>query len=606
MNWRLFLSFSLLAPLSASAGEVAHYNFDEDYDDASGNLRHGSLVDQATSGNSSLDTTSADIPFGDGALSLSVDRDYIAAPEMILGESGDYTIAFFARREGPSTPLQIVAGNRGNTNDFIGIFTDGRGVRWRNSYNETKDIGWAPNDNDWHHYALVVTSNELTLYVDGSAGTPVSISNSRFSLNTIGDGYTSAGYDFEGRIDEFRVFDEALDATAISSLYDSNTAPEGEEPPPEEPVTRLLVILQGGQSNADGRAGEGDLPMSPVNLQAPQLDVDVYHQHENGSAATLTVLQPGLNRKSSQFGPEITMGRAYADLYAHEAGTRVAIIKYAVGGTHLAGDWVAGGDATTAGDGPEYQMFQTTVVDGLAALAAAYPEAAIEVQGMVWMQGESDANHDSWADRYEGNLRDFIDDVRQTFGADLPFIVGRLSVNQTVLDYEEIVQAAQDVVATEDPRTGIVNTDSLSLLGDNIHFDGDGQISLGRLFAEELAYYAWMRETFSEADINTGETGPESDLDSDGQSNRQEFMTGSDPEAGMSRFQFNFNITPPETVTLQLPSLLNRLYLIERYNETSMTWESISSAMVGNDDWLTYEATGFSGSAIYRVQIELP
>jgi hypothetical protein len=42
-------------------------------------------------------------------------------------------------------------------------------------------------------------------------------------------------------------------------------------------------------------------------------------------------------------------------------------------------------------DGVDYVVFQQTVTSGLAALAVAYPNATLDLQGMVWMQGESDA-----------------------------------------------------------------------------------------------------------------------------------------------------------------------------------------------------------------------
>ena len=42
------------------------------------------------------------------------------------------------------------------------------------------------------------------------------------------------------------------------------------------PITRLRVYLLGGQSNADGRAVASGLPTTPVNLQQPQNDVDLF------------------------------------------------------------------------------------------------------------------------------------------------------------------------------------------------------------------------------------------------------------------------------------------------------------------------------------------
>jgi hypothetical protein len=253
-------------------------------------------------------------------------------------------------------------------------------------------------------------------------------------------------------------------------------------------ISRLRVILLAGQSNADGRADPAELPTAPIDLQQPQNDVDLFYSTEGGTP-TLTTLTPGLS-ETSGFGPEISLGRNMADLWSVEDRTRIAIIKYANGGTNLQNHWKAGGDATTTGDGPEYIVFQQTVADGLSALATAYPDAVLDFQGMVWMQGESDAVN-GFESSYQTNLTSFITDVRATYGADLPFIIGRLSSAQTDLPAGALatVRTAQTNVAATIPRVGLVDTDTFGVLPDNLHFDGAGQQSLGQASAFALISY---------------------------------------------------------------------------------------------------------------------
>jgi hypothetical protein len=253
-------------------------------------------------------------------------------------------------------------------------------------------------------------------------------------------------------------------------------------------INRLRVILLAGQSNADGRAEPNELPATPVDLLLPQNDVDFFYNTEGGTA-TLATLTPGLS-ETSQFGPEITLGRAMADLWTVEDNTRVAIIKYANGGTNLQNDWKAGGDGTSTSDGAEYLIFQQTVQEGLAALSAAYPDAVLDFQGMVWMQGESDAVN-GFEHQYQANLAAFISDVRATYGADLPFIVGRLSSGQTNLPAGALsaVRDAQTNVATMMPRVTLIDTDSFGIQPDNLHFDGAGQQALGDAAATALISY---------------------------------------------------------------------------------------------------------------------
>ncbi|MCA9264890.1 MAG: hypothetical protein KDA60_13615 [Planctomycetales bacterium] len=251
----------------------------------------------------------------------------------------------------------------------------------------------------------------------------------------------------------------------------------------------VRVFLLGGQSNAFGFGNTSDLPTSPVNLQQPQADVEFYFRSPNAHAEEdqLITLRPGTGATTSQFGPEVTFGRGLADSYATDPNTSVAVIKYARGATDLAFDWAAGGNATQAGDGPEYVEFQNTVTAGLAALTAAHPTDTIEVSGMIWMQGERDARQ-GFHGAYETNLNAFIDDVRQTYGANLPFVIGQLSDGQTALPAAGLaaVQAAQANVAAADPFAELVVTNGFSLLGDDLHFNSAGQIDLGEAFATEL------------------------------------------------------------------------------------------------------------------------
>lgn len=248
-------------------------------------------------------------------------------------------------------------------------------------------------------------------------------------------------------------------------------------------VKMIRVFLLGGQSNADGRADPSGLPTSPVNLQQPQEDVDFYE-------GSLTTLRP----VGGQFGPEITWGRCLADTLGDGLTTRVAILKSAAGGTSLEVDWKPGGDATTAGDGGRYVTFQNTVTAGLAALASAYPNATLSIEGMLWVQGERDAKG-GFENNYETNLTNFIADVRLTYGAELPFIISRLSIDQTNIPATPlgIVRDAQSAVAAADPLAALVDTDGFGILADNLHFDALGQQQIGNASClQTLNFYPFL------------------------------------------------------------------------------------------------------------------
>lgn len=267
----------------------------------------------------------------------------------------------------------------------------------------------------------------------------------------------------------------------------------------------IHVFLIGGQSNADGRANisGSSQNLTPV-LANPQTDVPIYYglsaSGPSGSypflnSGTLTDLKPGISAVSGKFGPELSFGRSMADYYASTTGESIALIKYAVGGTDLAVDWKAGGNATTTGDGGSYLNFQSIVSSGLAKLQAENPGDTIVISGMIWMQGESDAVA-AYSSLYQANLTNFLADVRATYGASLPIVIGQLSVNQTNLNatYLNTVRNAQSAVAAANPLNGLVVTDTFALDGDNLHFNRPGQVALGYAFATEMQKFVAVPE----------------------------------------------------------------------------------------------------------------
>ncbi len=282
--------------------------------------------------------------------------------------------------------------------------------------------------------------------------------------------------------------------------------------PPDPPVPpRVIeVVLQGGQSNSDGRAAGSGLP---AILQQPQADVPFYYYtfgaaaNGDGTLGQLTTLRPGATQMpAGGFGPEVTLGSTLSGLIRQSPGHGLAIIKYAKGGSTLISDWKAGGDATTTGDGTHYVAFQRTVTAGLAKLAAAYPTSAIKVVGMIWVQGESDIDAGAAAvNAYGANLTTFIADVRATFGAGLPFFLSQISSSQTVYsnpsdpDYPNylIIRQQQANVAAMVPGAYLVSADGpeFTMNSDFLHFNAGGQQALGAAFARRMDEVVGLRTT---------------------------------------------------------------------------------------------------------------
>ncbi len=486
-------------------------------------------------------------------------------------------------------------GDASDTNNFIWLNDDNGGLRFRSSTGATTDFS-AVTDTLPRHYALVADgAGSLALYVDGRLAETKTVTTS-FTVNAIGKAYPTSNfhYNFQGVLDEVRLEASAATAAEILARYEAGK--------PEFPhVEKLYVYLIGGQSNADGRAEIAGLP---AEYRSSRADVDFYHKVE-GRAPVAGSLAPGKS-ETGQFGPEVLFGHRLGNIHAHEEGARVALIKYANGGTNLHTHWKAGGDATTTGDGPEYQVFQATVHSGLAHFRQAYPAAEIILMGMIWMQGESDAvaPHST---NYLSNLAGFIADVRTTFDATLPFIIGRLSSAQTALDATQRnnIRSAQDAAAA-DPLVSLVDTDGFGMKSDRLHFDAAGQMAMGSAFAGEAAYHAWVRDTFAPEDIAAGRAEPDADPDGDGRTNREEFLAGTGPLAVNHWLRAWITAAGPDQVEIRHESSPGRLYAVERYVEESGSWSGEASFLPGTGDVMVRPAAVDGRRALFRVTIRLP
>ncbi len=225
----------------------------------------------------------------------------------------------------------------------------------------------------------------------------------------------------------------------------------------QEPRSLYLI---GGQSNATG------LGMCADAWCDPQDDIDLY---ETRLEIEWGKLRP---RIDGQYGPELTFGRHWADTHPEQA---VAIYKYTRGGTSLCVDWAPP-------SGVQWQNFRFWYGQAKAKLGLLGFQA--ECRGMLWMQGEADAA-DGCAAEYESNLRVFIAAVRAFVGdPELPFVIGE--VNDANWPTQGIIRNAQMSIAATDRMVGFVPTADLPFGPDGIHFNTEGQNTLGLRFAAEL------------------------------------------------------------------------------------------------------------------------
>ncbi|MBT8087907.1 MAG: sialate O-acetylesterase [Gammaproteobacteria bacterium] len=276
----------------------------------------------------------------------------------------------------------------------------------------------------------------------------------------------------------------------------------------QQPTTYRLYYL-GGQSNMEGFGYVDELPdamagqVGNVMIFTGQMALD---NETHAGVGLWQPLEPGfgtgfktdgkINELSDRFGPELLFGRS---LSSHAPGTRIAIIKYALGGSGLADGVGYGNWYPDFSDGAGLNQYDHALKTMRNALAYADIDAdgvadRLIPSGIVWMQGEADAYHSqAAADEYRVNLQRLIGLLRAAMRVDdLPVAIGKITDSGmaddgTVMDYIETVQQAQRNFVDSDPCAAYVTvTDDLAYLDDGWHYDTDGFVRMGTAFADAM------------------------------------------------------------------------------------------------------------------------
>jgi hypothetical protein len=403
---------------------------------------------------------------------------------------------------------------------------------------------------------------------------------------------------------------------------------------------KVYVVLFGGQSNALGWGYRQYLLSENHPLATPQNDVEMYsgcgmpsvinqllplQSGAGKDVLTGTVRQyPGLtNAPISRFGPELSMARTVRD-GIDIPDSKVVIIKYAKGGSTLYNDWKGNGTADSSSDGLQYQTFQSTVNAGLLEIQAAYPYHEVEVLGMGWVQGESDAlnavteGNPSFANNYETNLTTFIADVRATFGSNMVFVLSRLSTNQSDNIYWPTIRAAQAAVAAADPRVVATEADgaayptAIGFAEGQIHFLSSSLLQIGEDLGNALISTValdtdgdqlpdeWENGFTPPGAAGLG-TAPEDDYDGDGISDRGEFRLGTSPVDAEDRLSLSI----PHAEAIQWTAKRGINYTVE-YSTNLPFWNPIETYLAESNGTFDVDCseTATNRHGFFRVKVK--
>lgn len=259
--------------------------------------------------------------------------------------------------------------------------------------------------------------------------------------------------------------------------------------------------------------GFGYVSELPDYLKEPMQDVYIFHGNTNpddivsDGKGIWTILRPGHgagftsngtgNSYSDRFGCELSFAHKIKEL---NSGLNIAIIKYSKGGTSIDGEAARnfGSWDPDYKDGKginQYDHFLSVVEKAMAEKdidGDGYEDKLI-VAGIIWMQGESDADvTEEIASRYYDNLHNLMQLIRSALGSDdIPIVIGRISDSGNdpsgmVWEHGDIVRNAQEMFVEDDPMAAIVTATDNYGYSDPWHYDSEGFIDLGEQFAIKL------------------------------------------------------------------------------------------------------------------------
>lgn len=208
-----------------NSGLVGHWTFDGKNmtnitaTDVSGNGNNGTLTNMTRNGSAVIGKIGQALSFNGSS--------YITFPHTTALNL--YPISF-----GGWFKTNYAAGSRAG---FVSKYTGGSANGWESGitnkkvyayyFGATSDTGGPAsaadfNDGKWHHSMNVVDANGMTMYVDGivvatSSWTAAPSVTTSVSIGRIGEAHANA--DFPGSLDDIRVYNRALSAQEVKTLY---------------------------------------------------------------------------------------------------------------------------------------------------------------------------------------------------------------------------------------------------------------------------------------------------------------------------------------------------------------------------------------------------
>lgn len=224
-------------------------------------------------------------------------------------------------------------------------------------------------------------------------------------------------------------------------LFANSTASAGER-----------IYLMAGQSNMMGLAKSYYLP--PTYKKTPA-NVTFYYQG-----------RPRKLAQYSHFGPEVSFAHHVARAFPND--THI-IVKFAATGSHIQ-QWMPGT--------PLYKGMLRQI-----GFSIKQPDPTIDA--IIWMQGESDALNPDRASKYAQRLTQFIHSLRRDLKSPHSlFVMGEVDPKGKDFPQVAMVQQKQKQVQSQVPNTILTPAKGIGKIYDHIHYNAQGQMEVGKRFAQ--------------------------------------------------------------------------------------------------------------------------
>ena len=307
---------------------------------------------------------------------------------------------------------------------------------------------------------------------------------------------------------------QSPEALAAATLFEETFKPVPVAPDESfgpAPGKKIQLFILSGQSNMVGQGLSAELPEEMKRGNGRVL------MFEEGRWQPLRPLK-------RTFGPEITFAHAMAKAWP---GETIGIVKQSVGGTGILAwhpQWtVEKADLTR--DGHKGNLWKALT----GKVRQARESAECEPTAFVWLQGGKDMHTVETGKQYLENLRALVEGLRgETGAADLPLILGSYRGEAVPDDLSDIDPASVDVQgrpgapyvlkAQFDAQKALapakmVPLRNLSKHFEDVHYDTDGQMLLGRLFAK--GFLTPRSEKTETGNTRAGKPNAQNDPDSD-------------------------------------------------------------------------------------------